>query len=280
MPVPSESHDPFPREISRHYEEAAHELQRLSTGLSRLEMVRTQELVKRYLPPPPAVVFDVGGGPGVYSCWLAREGYEVHLVDAVPLHVAAARKASQEQPYRPIASLAVGDARKLDRLDASVDAVLLFGPLYHLTDRSDRLMALREARRILRSEGLVLAVAICRFASAFDGLFCGFLDDPEFVKIVQRDLTDGQHQNPTNNQNYFTTSFFHRPEELKSEIEEAGLRHEATLAVDGPACRLQNFDDHWNDPGRRERLLNMVRALESEPSLLGCSAHIMAVCHV
>jgi 2-polyprenyl-3-methyl-5-hydroxy-6-metoxy-1,4-benzoquinol methylase len=41
----------------------------------------------RYLPPPPAVIFDVGGGPGVYARCLARQGYEVHLIDAHPVHV-------------------------------------------------------------------------------------------------------------------------------------------------------------------------------------------------
>ena len=44
-----------------------------------------QEIVPRYLPPPPAAIADVGGGPGTYSCWLAAVGYAVHLVDPMPL---------------------------------------------------------------------------------------------------------------------------------------------------------------------------------------------------
>ena len=51
----------------------------------RLEMVRTQVLLERYLPAPPAVVLDVGGGPGAYAVWLAGLGYEVELVDPVEL---------------------------------------------------------------------------------------------------------------------------------------------------------------------------------------------------
>src|SRR5436190_432260 len=93
-----------------------------------------QELLERYLPPAPAVILDVGGGPGVYAYWLARRGYTVHLIDAVPLHVEEARLASSQQPDQPLASSAVGDARQLDWLDESVDAVLLLGPLYHLTE--------------------------------------------------------------------------------------------------------------------------------------------------
>jgi ubiquinone/menaquinone biosynthesis C-methylase UbiE len=223
------------------------------------------------------MILDVGGGAGVYSLWLAREGYEVHLIDAVPLHVEQARQASQAQADHPIASVAVGDARQLNRPDASVDVVLLFGPLYHLTERDDRVTVLRQARRVVRDGGIVLAVGICRFASTLDGLRQGYMDDPEFVGIVQRDLQDGQHRNPANHPTYFTTAFFHHPDELRAEVEEAGLRHERTLPIEGPCWLLQNFDDHWNDPDRRERLLNAIRWLENEPSLLSVSAHLMAV---
>jgi ubiquinone/menaquinone biosynthesis C-methylase UbiE len=264
------------REILAHYG-SGYEAERLSSGAGQLERARTEELVKRYLPPPPAVVFDVGGGAGVYSLWLAREGYEVHLVDAMPLHVEQARRASLEQPGHTLASINVGDARELNRAASSVDVVLLFGPLYHLIERSDRINALREAHRILRAGGLVLGVGITRFASVLDGLFRGLMDDPEFVRIVRRDLAEGQHRNPSNHPAYFTTAFFHHPDELKEEVEEAGLRHERTLAIEGPGWLLQDFEEHWRDDGRRERLLDAVRSIEAEPSLLGASAHIMAV---
>ena len=264
------------REVLAHYG-SGYEAERLSKGTGQLVRARTEELVKRLLPHPPAVVFDVGGGAGVYSCVLAREGYEVHLVDAMPLHVEQAREASLKQPEHPLASINLGDARELKRAEASVDAVLMFGPLYHLTERSERIAALREARRILRRGGLALAVGITRFASVLDGLFRGLMDDPEFVRIVRRDLADGQHRNPSNHPAYFTTAFFHHPDELKGEMEEAGMRHERTLAIEGPGCLLQNFEEHWRDDGRRARLLDAIRSIEAEPSLLGASAHIMAV---
>lgn len=268
--------DSLNSEVLSHYG-SGYEAQRLSRGTGQLERARTEELVKRYLPSPPSVIFDVGGGAGVYSCWLAREGYEVHLVDAMPLHVEQAEQASRQQPDHALASITLGDARRLDRDDASVDAVLLFGPLYHLTARSDRVAALGEARRILRPGGRLLAAGISRFASALDGLFLRLMDDPEFLNIVRRDLAEGQHCNPSNHPAYFTTAFFHHPEELRAEVEEAGLRHEKTLAIEGPGWLLQDFEEHWNDEGRRQRLLDTVRAVESEASLLGASAHMMAI---
>ena len=85
------------------YYERGDEIQRLSSSGGQLEETRIRELISRHLPATPAVVYDVGGGPGNYACWLAREGYEVHLVDPVPLHVEQAAAASQAQPDHPIA---------------------------------------------------------------------------------------------------------------------------------------------------------------------------------
>jgi ubiquinone/menaquinone biosynthesis C-methylase UbiE len=273
----------LPPEALAHYG-AGLEAARLRTGAGRLELVRTLEILDRYLPPPPAVVLDVGGGPGAYACWLARRGYEVHLVDAVPLHVEEARRASREQPDHPLAGVALGDARQLDRADQSADAVLLFGPLYHLIERDERVRALGEARRVLRPEGLVLAAAISRFASLLDGLFRGLLRDPEFAQIVEQDLIDGQHRNPTGDPTYFTTAFFHHPEELRAEVLDAGLRPEAVLAVEGPGWLLKHLagdlgslpaEDQGSLPD--EALLVALRRIEGEPSLLGISAHLLAV---
>jgi ubiquinone/menaquinone biosynthesis C-methylase UbiE len=272
-PLPSQG--PVP-EIAAHYDAGVEE-QRLTAGAGLLEFARTCELISRFFPPAPTNVLDVGGGPGAYACWLARKGYSVHLVDAMPLHVEQALAASRRQASFPLAGATVGDARRLDQRDESVDAALFMGPLYHLTERTDRLAAWREVRRVLKPGGVVLAAAISRFASTLDGLRSGAFDDPVFASIAERDLRDGQHRNPTENPRYFTTAYFHHPEELEAEAREAGLQHETTVGIEGPGWLLQNFDAWWSNPGRQQRLLAIARALEAEPALLGVSAHLIAV---
>lgn len=211
------------REVVRFYAEAD-EATRLRLGWFQLEHARTQELILRHLTPAPATILDVGGGGGIYSCWLASRGYQVHLIDPVPKHVEQARAASAAQKEHPLASAEIGDARLLPQVEASTDAMLLLGPLYHLVERDDRLACLREAYRVLRPGGMIWGAGISRFASLLDSLSHGFFDDPEFAPIVTRDLEDGQHRNPTANPVYFTNAYFHKPGELSREFLSAGFQ--------------------------------------------------------
>ena len=265
----------LPSEIVAHYEQGD-EIRRLSSSLGQLEETRIRELITRHLPATPTVVYDVGGGPGSYACWLAKRGYEVHLVDPVLLHVEQASAASQNQPDHPIAELCIGDARHLDRTDSSADVVLMLGPLYHLTERNERIAVLQESYRILRKGGIIFAVAISRYASTLHGMIQSNMD-PEFIKIADLDLQDGQHRNPNEHPAYFTAAFLHQPEEFKSEMETVGFDLEGLFGIQGPAWLLQNLKEQWDDPNCRERLLSIARSLESEPSVIGVSAHIMAI---
>jgi ubiquinone/menaquinone biosynthesis C-methylase UbiE len=260
-----------------YYEEGRERDRLVRRGLGRLEYLRMRELLARYLPPAPATVLDVGGGAGVYALPLAREGYSVHLIDAVPLHVEQAKEASALQPDAPLASAQVGDARRLVWVHNSVDALLLLGPLYHLTFREDRLRALREAYRVVRPGGVVAAAAISRFVSTFDGLLLGFLEDPSFEEIVERDVLKGQHRNPTGRTEWFTTAYFHRPEELRNEMTEAGFVVEVLVGIEGPAWMLPDLASWLEEPRRRSTLLEAIRRVEAEPSLLGAGAHILVV---
>lgn len=267
---------PVPPEMLEHYS-TGYESQRLFHGSSQIERVRTQEIITRYIPQPPAIVFDIGGGPGVYSFWLAKQGYEVHLIDATPLHIELARQTALIQPATALAEIEVGDARNVKRADTSVDVVLIMGPMYHLTEREDRLTALLEAYRILKPGGILFAAAISRFASALDGLRQAWFEDPAFAPIVERDLTDGQHSNPTNSPEYFTTAFFHHPQELEAEVRESGFLYERTLPVEGPLWLAPYVIDNFVDQERRERFLSLMRRIEDEPSLLGASGHLLAI---
>ena len=264
-----------PREVVEYYGRVAEE-SRLATGRSRLEFERTKELISRVLPASPVRILDVGGAAGQYSAWLAEQGHEVHLVDASERLVGEARKLNATLKT-PIASLQVADARALPQPDGFADLVLIMGPLYHLTEGEDRLAALIEARRVLAKSGTLIVAAISRYASALDGLTRNLTTDPAFVAMRDRDLRDGQHRNNTDRPDYFTTAYFHRAEDLKAELETAGFNDVRVVGVEGPGWLIADFDTRWEDPAQRAELMTIARALESEPAMLGVSAHLLAV---
>lgn len=262
------------RDVIQYYEKIENESDRLDKGTARLEGERTREILREHLPAPPARILDVGGGPGAYAFWLAGQSYEVHLLDIVPLHIKQAKERDKDGILK---SAAVADARTLDFETDSVDAVLLLGPLYHLPERPDRIVVLEESLRVLKPGGVLFCVAISRFASLLDGMRKGYLFDPVFSRIVLKDLNEGRHENPEMDPRYFTTSCFHRPEELEEEIKDAGFDLVKTIGLEGPAWLFGDFDDLWADESKRNDMLTFLKLIEREPSLAGVSAHILSV---
>ena len=244
--------------------------------MGQLELFRTRELIRRFLPSGTLDIADVGGGPGVHAEWLAADGHRVHLVDPAPGHIETVRSLTP-----PIGSIeaCLGDASSLPFADASMDAVLLLGPTYHLTQERDRIAAVREALRVARPGARVFAAAISRFASLFDGMRSKAVFDPGFRAIVEQDLADGQHRNPTVNPQWFTTAYFHHPDQLRKETTAAGLDVTHVLGIEGIAGWLRDLTADWDIPERRETILWAARETESEPTLSGMSSHLLLIGH-
>ncbi|MFJ5027135.1 class I SAM-dependent methyltransferase [Streptomyces sp. NPDC088560] len=250
------------------YSETVDESRRLSRSADgRLELARTQELLRRFLPPAPASVLDVGGGAGVHAEWLVKDGYAVSLVDPVPRHVEQASV---------ICPASVGDARALDASDGSYDVVQLLGPLYHLPDPADRRKALSEAKRVVKPGGLVAAAAINRYASLFEHVTYAHLHTERMqepvAKILRTAVHDGAH---------FTLAYFHRAEELAEELRESGLTDVQVFGIEGPAWSLVKAVEQQPGDGPTEDLIASAiaaaRMAEPYPELLAASSHLLAV---
>jgi SAM-dependent methyltransferase len=263
-------------DIVAYYDRGKEQARLGAQATGRLEFIRTQILLRAVLPAPPASVLDVGGAAGVHAQWLARDGYQVELIDPMPLHVEQAQACSGAQPDAPFTA-ELGDARDVARPDASADAVLLMGPLYHLPDPADRADALAEAARIVRPGGVVVAAAISRFASTLDGVLRDFMVDERFRDISRTDLESGVHLNPDRTPGHFTTAYFHHPEELRGELVAAGLQDVEVRAVEGFGGLLGDLDERLDDPARADALRESLAVVEREPSMLGVSFHLLGL---
>lgn len=263
------------REVFEFYENGA-EIGRLERGLGIIEAARTKELLSRFIKAG-MTVYDVGGGIGYYSDWLAAQGCNVSLYELAPSAVQYAI-ANQTAPYHAEPA----DARSLPVPDSSCDALLLMGPLYHLMSKEDRLRALSEARRALRPEGLLIATGISKFSSATWALSTyrtanDFIDDEVYMDMLRAELTTGGHHRPEKYPRFIAEAFFHTPEAFASELGEAGFKLKGILAIEGIIWPTPDLNAKWEDPESRDRLLEILRLTESEPSVLGYSPHFMAV---
>jgi ubiquinone/menaquinone biosynthesis C-methylase UbiE len=246
-----------------HYDSYDEGQRLLRTGHGRLELERMRELFLRYLPPPPALVLDVGGGTGIHASWLAERGYRVHLIDPVQRHVTAAAQYGTFQAT-------LGDARDLPGASATVDAVLLLGPMYHLTTTADRRSALAEAIRVLRPAGVIMVAAISRYMALLDWGAAGQLTQ-EIAARLRPVIATGDHD-PTLG---FTAVHFHLPDELRHEVEDAGVHDVQVLGIEGPLWTA--VDAGGSSDELFEGALLAARMTETETSLLGANPHLLAV---
>ena len=249
------------------------EVGRLHRGLGLIEFARTKEILLEELPPPPATIYDIGGAYGEYAFFLAEKGYEVHLFDLAEEHIRMA-KAAENAPL--LADAAVADARCIPRGDATADAILLFGPLYHITVAAERARCLAECRRLLKPGGKLFAAGITCFSTALKYTECydwrPALDDDAYYHMIESTVRTGLHRG-----NEIGLVYFHRPEEHRAEITAAGFAHAELRGVIGPAWIVRNVDEIWPDPVKREAILRIVRLLEREESLMGFSTHFITL---
>lgn len=272
------------------YENCA-EAGRLERRLGIIEFYRTKEILGQYLQQG-SVIYDVGGGIGMYARWLAAQGHQVHLLELAGAQVDYAREymmaagtvggTEVQNPDGVKFAAETADARKLPRPDESADVVLLMGPLYHLQKKEDRMLALSEARRVLKKGGLLAAAGIPKYSSATWALSTysdgnDFFEDDVYFRMLQEEITTGNHNRPEEYCRLVAQAYFHTAEGMEQEVEEAGFRVLATHAVEGCIWFTPNLNENWERPEIREKLLEILNLTEKDRELIGMSPHFLTM---
>ena len=223
--------------------------------LERMEQDKTREQIR---------ILDVGAATGRYSVPLAEEGYDVTAVELVKHNLARLKaKGSNVKAYQ-------GNAMKLRRFeDNAFDVVLLFGPLYHLHERTEKLKALCEAKRVVRPGGIIFAAYIM---NEYSVITYAFKEKHIQEGIKNKMLDENFHCTKSANELYS----FVRTEDIESLNAEAGLKRIQVVAADGAANYIRPFLNALDEEEFRYFIQYHLATCE-RADLLGASGHLVDI---
>ena len=125
---------------------------RLNTKHGNIEFITALKYIQKYLKK--GSILDVGAGTGKYSIELTNHGYDVTALELVKHNLRVIESKSNIK-------CVLGNAINLSMFDDnSFDAVILFGPMYHLISVNDKVKALNEAKRVVKNNGFIF-VSYC-----------------------------------------------------------------------------------------------------------------------
>lgn len=271
-PIVMNSKQLISSEIERFYNQASEET-RLDKGMGVFEFERIKTLIDKYLTASPATILDIGGGTGKYAAWLAQKGHHVHMVEPLAKHLALAQQRAQGLKHK--FAVHQGAAGQLPFANRIADLVILHGPLYHLQTREERVIAIQEARRVLKKGGVILGFAINYTASTLVGLLQGLIHKQAFFQMCTEELTTGLHNQPDEFPWLLAEAFYHRPGQLKEEFDQEGLRYLNTYAVEGITWLDKNYFASMRHPTKSKKLSELLHLTENDEALHAFSPHMM-----
>ena len=212
-------------------------------------------------------ILDLGAGTGRYSIPLAEEGYDVTAVELVRHNLGRLKKkGSSVKAFQ-------GNALNLKRLaDDSFDLTLLFGPLYHLHSRQEKLAALKEAKRVTKSGGKILTAYIMNEFSVITYAF----KERHILEGLQTGMLDEDYHCTEKANSLYSMV---RLEDIARLNEEAGLERDRIIAADGAANYIRPFLNALTEEEFEEFIRYHLATCE-RMDLMGASGHTVDILSV
>lgn len=160
---------------------------RLTRRRGQVEFITSMKYIHEYLKDGDNIL-DIGAGTGRYSISLASEGYSVTAVELVKHNLKVIEQKSKD------IKIIHGNATNLSMIkDDEYDVTLLFGPMYHLITREEKIKALEEAKRVTKKDGIIL-VAYCM--NDYAVIVHGFIDNNIKKSIDNKEVNSNYHVTP------------------------------------------------------------------------------------
>jgi S-adenosylmethionine-dependent methyltransferase len=239
-------------------------------GRHRNEFAITCRALQDHLPPAPARILDLGGGPGRYAIELTRRGYQVVLGDLSEANVHLAEQKAAEAGVKLEAALVVNALDLSAFSNISFDGALVMGPLYHLLNLEDRQQVVRETLRVLKPGGLLAGAFISRFAPFRDAAHKNMdwiFSDLDYTYHL---LETGQHYNGDG----FTRAYFAHPNEIEALFSDFDLQRIALVGVEGVVSENEELVNRL-DGKAWEQWLEINYRIACDPAAVGAADHLL-----
>lgn len=249
-------------ELENYYGKFCEE-KRLLSRHGQVEYRTSMTYIHKYLKPNDHML-DIGAGTGRYSVALSNEGYEVDAIELVKYNLGVLKaKKSNVKAH-------LGSALDLSRYkDNTFDITLLFGPMYHLFDYQDKLQALSEAKRVTKTNGVILVAYVM---NEYSILIHGFRDN-HIKEAIQLGKIDSNFQTQTNIDDLYSYIRIEQINQLNSEL---NLERIQIIAADGPSDYMRPILNKMDDETFELFMQYHLSTCERQ-DLIGASSHTLDI---
>lgn len=253
--------------IENWYDEKYDEWERLERH--KIEFDITKRYLDEYIIGENLEIFDIGGGPGRYSIYLAEKGHRVSLLDLSKRNIEVAKEKSAERSVE-LEYYIHGNALELEEYEQKYDVILLMGPLYHLINESDRKAAVDGALRLLKPNGIIVASFISNYAPIQDYLKGVY--PIESVDKLLGYLEDGKNAGDKG----FTTAYFTSHQEARKLMNSFGLIELVFASVEN-ILGSKEQEINGLEESEYTKWLDICYKLGQDENLMGTSEHFLYI---
>ena len=276
----------------RHFDEK-NRLRNDNSG--KLEFLMTMRILKKELPPVQVTenpegagaagadsvdgvsILDLGGGAGFYSFPLAKKGYKVTLADLSETLLVQANKQKEEDNVQNLISCDQVNATDLSCYkDESFDVVLLFGPLYHLTEKTEREKCVSEVSRVLKKDGKVFASFIPHLSGSI-ALVQRFCWSPEQVDIntLEDCFATGKFKNLSDKG--FQEGYYSASGEIENLFSANGFEKILLRSIRGFGYEKEDVIFKFKNKNVFSKILDLIDSTAENKSIIEMCGHAMYV---
>ena len=251
-------------ELEKYYNKF-NEDKRLLRRHGNVEYVTSMKYIHEYLDQDKQdKILDIGAGTGRYASALMAEGYSVKAVELVKRNIDVFLERV------PGADVVQGDARNMPFIpDATADITLLLGPLYHLIGDEQKLMALKEAKRVTKPDGFVFVAYLMNEYSILSYCF----DEERIADLMARGVVDNDFHIRAQDDELYD---YVRMEDVNRLNAMAGLERVTVFSPDGAADYMRTRLNRMSDETFR-LFIEYQKRISERMDLIGAGSHIVDV---